>query len=164
MRLPVSKPVWTLLLGVLIGILVTGVGAFIIIPTAMMKVQTAPGDLETTVATIKERAAAEGWVVSGVVALDESIRQHGGPEVARVRLVHLCQPQHAAAIIDDPAARKVSVFMPCTVSVYETDDGEVHVSAMNTSIFGRFLGGTTAQVMGQRIGPEQENILAFLED
>jgi hypothetical protein len=72
-----------------------------------------------------------------------------------VRLVNLCQAKHAAAIMRDDTARRVSVLMPCTISVYEKSDGSVWIGAMNPGLIAPFFGGVIAEIMGGPVAREQ---------
>ena len=166
------------LVGAVIGCLFTLIAVMNIMPGAMIRIQSSPMDVEATVTALKERAEAQGWVVSGVMAIDESIAKHGGGEVPKVRLINFCQPNYAANILNDPEARHVSVFMPCTIAGYEGDDGATQVSSMNAGLLfgvvnaacwnagllGSMMGGTIADVMGKSVARDQAEVLAFLEE
>jgi uncharacterized protein (DUF302 family) len=111
--------------------------------------------LEDTVTRLTDAAKAAGWVVQSIVELEKSIEKNGGGVVRPVRLVNICQARHAARIMHDDTARRVSVLMPCTISVYEKSDGSVWVAAMNPSLIAPFFGGVVARVMGGPIAREQ---------
>ncbi|MDD5388233.1 MAG: DUF302 domain-containing protein [Gallionellaceae bacterium] len=68
--------------------------------------------------------------------LDQSIRKHGGPVVLPVTLVELCEPRHSSKLLANDGDRWVSVFMPCTVSVYEKTDGKIYVANMKAANLG----------------------------
>ena len=111
--------------------------------------------LEDTVTRLTDAAKAAGWVVQSIVELEKSIEKIGGGVVRPVRLVNICQARHAARIMHDDTARRVSVLMPCTISVYEKSDGSVWVAAMNPGLIAPFFGGVVARVMGGPIAREQ---------
>jgi uncharacterized protein (DUF302 family) len=111
--------------------------------------------LEDTVTRLTDAAKAAGWVVQSIVELEKSIEKNGGGVVRPVRLVNICQARHAARIMHDDTARRVSVLMPCTISVYEKSDGSVWVAAMNPGLIAPFFGGVVARVMGGPIAREQ---------
>jgi uncharacterized protein (DUF302 family) len=81
-----------------------------------------------------------------------------GYEVDRVAVLELCQPHHAGRILAEDRAKVVTSMMPCRVSVYETSDGRVIVSRMNTSLMAQAFGGTVASVMAEAT-QENEAIL-----
>lgn len=111
--------------------------------------------LEETVARLTDAAKSAGWVVQSIVELEKSIEKNGGGVVRPVRLVNICQAKHAARIMNDDTARRVSVLMPCTLSVYEKSNGTVWVGAMNPGFIAPLFGGVVAQVMGGPVAREQ---------
>jgi uncharacterized protein (DUF302 family) len=112
---------------------------------------------------LTKAAKAEGWVVSSIQKLDQSIVKHGGPKVRPVRLVNLCHPQHAAKILNVDGARIVSVMMPCTIAVYEKSDGTVWAANMNAKLLGSMFGGVVSEVMAGPVAESQDKFLATLD-
>jgi uncharacterized protein (DUF302 family) len=148
------------LVGFVVGVVALGAALYAFAPGMMLTEQPSRFDLEETVAKLEAAAKEHGWVVSSVKKLDQSVKKHGGPEVRPVRLVNLCQAQHAGKILLDDGARFVSVMMPCTISVYEKSDGSVWVSSMNPGLMGRLFGGTISEVMAGPVATDQK---VFLE-
>jgi len=150
--------------GLLAGVLLAGLVGWKAMPSMMLRERVSPLAFDATVEKIEANAKADGWVVSGVRKLDQSIRKHGGGEVIRVSLIEMCQPHHAAKILNDADSRKVSVLMPCSVSVYEDEQGVVRVVNMNSGLMGRMFGGVISDVMGGSVSREQAEILSFLDE
>jgi uncharacterized protein (DUF302 family) len=148
------------LLGVVVGALALGVVGYLMAPGMMLEEHRSPYGLDDTVKRLEAAAKADGWVVSSIQKLDESVKKHGGPKVAPVRLVNLCQAQHAGKILSEDDARFVSVMMPCTIAVYEKSDGSVWVASMNPGLMGKVFGGVISEVMA---GPVAEAQQRFLE-
>jgi uncharacterized protein (DUF302 family) len=148
------------LFGVLTGLALAGVLAYLFAPGLMISEQESPLSLDATVERLTTAAKEKGWVVSGVKKLDESVKKHGGPDVRAVRLVELCHADHAGKILLDDDARFVSVMMPCTISVYEKSDGSVWMSSLNPGLVGKLFGGVISEVMA---GPVAEAQAGFLE-
>lgn len=152
-----------LLVGVVLGAVLVGAAVWVMMPGMMLKEYRSPLGLEETVTAIKEKAVADGWVVAGVMPLDESVKKNGGGDLPPVRLVNLCQPHHAHAILQEDDNKIVSVMMPCTISVYEKDDGHTYVGAMNAGLLGKMFGGTVARVMGKEVAAAQLDFISFVE-
>lgn len=150
--------------GLLVGVVLAGLVAWKVMPSMMLRERVSPLGFEETVAKIEANAKDGGWVVSGVRKLDQSIRKHGGGDVIPVHLVEMCHPHHAARILNDTDGRKASVLMPCSVSVYEDEQGVVRVVSMNSGLMGRMFGGVISEVMGGKVSREQAEILSFLEE
>jgi len=149
--------------GLVIGMVGTMLVLASLAPRWMLREQLSPYDVPETVQHITNNALARGWVVSSVMPLDESVKKHGGGEVRPVRLVNLCQAQHAARILNEDEARIVSVMMPCTIAVYEKADGRVAVGTMNAQLLGRLFGGVVAEVMAGPVARAQSEFVAFCE-
>jgi len=150
--------------GLLAGVVLVGVVGWSVMPSMMLRERVSPLGFDETVAKIEANAKDGGWVVSGVRKIDQSVRKHGGGEVIRVSLVEMCQPHHAAKILNDIDGRKASVLMPCSVSVYEDEQGVVRVVSLNSGLMGRMFGGVIAEVMGGSVSREQAEILSFLDE
>ncbi|MDO9225684.1 MAG: DUF302 domain-containing protein [Pseudomonadota bacterium] len=149
-------------LGAVLLLALSTVGCSSMIRTAMVNERASPYSMEETIKVISERAKQHGWNTSEPRKLDLSIRKHGGPTVLPVTLVELCEPHHAGKLLANDDDRWVSVFMPCTISVYEKSDGKVYVANMKAENVGSLLGGNVAEVMGNSVAAGQDAILGFL--
>jgi uncharacterized protein (DUF302 family) len=149
-----------LVIGLVAGIILTGLIGWSIMPGSMLKEYPSPYGVDETVDKIKSKALNSNWVVSGVKPLHESIKKHGGGNTRPVMLVNLCQPNHAFNILEQDENRKVSVFMPCTISVFQKSDGSTWIGAMNAGLMGRMFGGRVAEVMSM-VSDEQQRFIEF---
>ena len=149
------------LLGIIATVAVMAIAALTFGPSMMIHEHLSPMGLDDTVNKIVENAKAEGWVVSGVKPLDKSIEKHGGKSVLPVRLIDLCEANHASKILSVDDARFVSVMMPCTVSVYEKADGKIYIAHMNAGLMGKVFGGVIAEVMSGPVTDEQNRFVDF---
>jgi uncharacterized protein (DUF302 family) len=156
-----SKSAVSLVIGFLAGILLLGVVGWTSAPGMMLTETASPYGIEETVDKIKANALAEGWVVAGVKPLHKSVKKHGGGDLPPVMLVNLCQAQHAHKILREEGNRVVSVMMPCTISVYQKDDGKTYIGTMNAGLLGKMFGGTVADVMGKDVAEQQQKFIAF---
>jgi uncharacterized protein (DUF302 family) len=152
----------SLLIGIVVGIALAGATGWLLTPGLMLREYPSPLGVEETVERIKQNALAEGWVVSSVMPLNDSIKQHGGGELPPVRLVNLCQAQHAFKILSADDNKVVSVMMPCTIGVYQKSDGKTYVGTMNAGLLGRAFGGVVARVMGGDVAEAQQRFISFV--
>lgn len=155
------KSTSSLVLGLVIGAVATGAAGWVMMPGLMLHEAQSPYGTEETVNKIKENALAKNWVVSGVKPLHKSIVKHGGGTLPAVMLVNLCEPHHAFNILNADENRKISVFMPCTISVYEKSDGKTYVGTMNAGLLGTMFGGKVAEVM-KTVSADQQSFIGFL--
>lgn len=150
----------SLITGFVAGIVIVAALAWFAMPGLMLQEHASPYGVDETVERIRRNAVDQGWVVSGVRRLDESIRKHGGGDLPPVRLINVCQADHAHRILDEGDQRIVSVMMPCTISVYEKG-GETYIGTMNAGLMGRMFGGTVAEVMGRQVAAQQKRFIEF---
>jgi len=146
--------------GFVLGVALLGAVGWTAMPGMMLKEAVSPYGLQETVDKISENAKQAGWVVAGVKPLHKSVKKHGGGDVLPVMLVNLCQANHASSILSQDADRVVSVMMPCTISVYQKQDGKTYIGYMNAGLLGQMFGGNVANVMGTVSG-EQQGFIAF---
>jgi uncharacterized protein (DUF302 family) len=53
-------------------------------------------------------------------------------------------------------------MMPCTMAIWEADDGKVYLSEMNMSLMAKMFGGNVAKVMGVKVVQNEEEIIQGL--
>ncbi len=129
----------------------------------MIDERVSPYGVEQTIETIRNNAAAIGWVTPAVKNMNRSIQKHGGLAIpATVRIVELCNPHHASKILSNTEGRYAALMMPCAVAVYTKEDGKTYVSSMKAGRVGQMMGGIVAEVM-HTVDQDQQQILRFLE-
>ncbi|MGA7982132.1 MAG: DUF302 domain-containing protein [Chromatiaceae bacterium] len=151
----------SLLIGFLAGVILVGVVGWLMMPGLMLKEYQSPFGVDETVEKIKQNAVTEGWVVSGVTPLNNSVKKHGGGDLPPVRLINLCEPHHAFNILKEDKNKIVSVMMPCTISVYQKSDGKTYIGTMNAGLLGKMFGGAVAKVMGGEVAEQQQKFISF---
>jgi len=147
-------------IGILIGVVVTGLAVFALMPSMMLKTYETTYNYDETIKLLKERIEAAGWVVSGVSDMNQSLSKQGVDFEPRVTLISLCRPDYAESVLKSD--RYVSVMMPCKFSVWEDDDGKIYLTKMNMGLMGKMFGGNIAKVMGQQVAVDEEKILEGL--
>ncbi|PVX52126.1 uncharacterized protein (DUF302 family) [Balneicella halophila] len=144
-----------LLLGVFIALLIV----YWLVPRKMINTQESLYDFDTTVAKIVANAEKEGWGLQGIKRIDESIEKANLEAKAKVALIEICHPEHASKMINDPKSTHISVMMPCTISVYETEDKKVIIATMNIKPMSWMFGGTVKEVMGGPVYKSQKRFI-----
>ena len=76
-------------------------------------------------------------------------------------LVNLCNAEHAYQTLKTDENKKISVFMPCTISVYEKTDGSVWLGYMNAKLLGDMFGGEVSKVM-REVDADQQSFIEFV--
>ena len=151
------------LVGFVLGVVTSVFVAWNVMPGMMLKEAKSPYSIEETVAKIKTNAEAKGWVIPSVKPLHKSIKKHSGGKhiVPPVMLVNLCNAEHAYNTLLKDENKKISVFMPCTISVYEKTDGSVYLGYMNAKLLGDMFGGDVSKVM-REVDADQQSFIKFV--
>ncbi len=150
-----------ILSGFIIGIIVTMIAGWLMMPKLMLTEHQSPYSVEETVEKIIQNAKAEGWVIPSIQALHQSIEKHKAGKLLPVTLINLCQANHAYNILKEDQNKIVSVMMPCTISVYQKSDGKTYIGTMNAGLLGAMFGGTVAEVMGGVVADQQQKFIDF---
>ncbi len=129
-----------------------------VMPKAMITVKESRLGFDETVAYLEEAVVDAGWTHVGTKDMQKSMVKHGVTFEKRIKVVELCKAEYAKDVLTTD--RHVSALMPCRFAVWESDDGTVRVSKMNTGLMGKMFGGKIAEVMGGKVGPEEEAMLA----
>lgn len=144
----------------LTGMIIIGVLGWNMMPSMMLHEVQSPYNLTETVAKIKSNTLAGGWVIPSIKPLHKSVKKHGGGDLRPIMLVNICQAHHAYSVLKNESDRRLSVFMPCTISVYEKDDGKTYIATMNAGLLGKMFGGNVAVVM-KDVATDQQSFIAF---
>lgn len=145
-------------IGILAGVLLTGVVAWLVLPGMMLEIRESPYDtVEETCDRLADTIEDKGWSNQAVRDMNASMAKRGVEMDRPVRVVELCNANHAKAVLN--ASPEVSTMMPCAWGVYEGEDGNVYVSGMNMGLMGQMFGGTIAEVMGGTVAEDEEEML-----
>ncbi|WP_169304793.1 DUF302 domain-containing protein [Chloroherpeton thalassium] len=122
-------------------------------------------DIDTTVAKIREAIEADSvntvnwefFLKRETDELDETIKTKKPGEfddLGRVCLIEICNKTYSRQILQAADDRFITTFLPCTIAVYEKEDGTVWIARMNTKRLGQVWGGTIEDVMSQLVTPD----------
>ena len=133
----------------------------------MVQERVSPLGFDDTVNKIIANAESQGWKIprkgkGNPAAIHKSIKKHIGKTVLPVKVIKLCNPDYAYALLKDDDTRYVSVMMPCSISVYKKSDGNTYVANMKADNMGAMMGGTVAEVMDGPVSGDQAKMLEFL--
>ncbi len=143
-----AKSLSLVLTGLIAGIAITLAAGYLGAPRLMFVTTESPLGHDQTVEAIQTAASASGWKIPTVHRLNLGLKKLGH-EVAPVSVVELCQPEYAARVLADDTGRSVSSMMPCRVSVYDTGDGRVMISRMNSGLLGSMFEQPVSGIMRQ---------------
>ncbi|MBK6965719.1 MAG: DUF302 domain-containing protein [Bacteroidales bacterium] len=114
-------------------------------PAVMIESESRFGFSET-VDLLSKTIVESGWKVTITHDLQETMKKNG-KEVMPVKVIELCNPNHAYQILSKDELRSVSPMLPCRISVYEKADGKTYVSRMNAPAFAGMIGGAAGETI-----------------
>lgn len=145
--------------GFLIGVVVVAIGAWQFGGGLMLKEYPSPYGLEETAARIQHNIKDAGWSLSGLRSPSVTIRKLGGT-VPSVLLIEACNADYSKPMIKDRDTRILTILMPCTITVYEGDDGKTYIGLMNSGLMGQLFGRMVAGIMA-KVAEDQQKFITF---
>lgn len=146
------------LVGILAGVALSAVALWRAAPSLMIVTEPGAKGFDETVAAVQEALAAKGWKSPSTMDMNATLAKHGQELGPRVKVIQLCQPAYAREILETD--RQVACMMPCSIAVWEDDQGAVQVSKINSGVIGKLFGGNISRVMGDKVSKEVDEILA----
>ncbi len=150
-----------LLLGVAIGVVVTGLFAKSMMRSKMVVPEKSAHSFDETCARIEKTVGdADGWsfpIESFDMAAKLAEKNALPGNVRRIRQYYVCSPPVAKKVLGD--SPHLSAIMPCTWAVYEKADDTVWVSKMNIPMMSKVMGG----VVGESMAVVAEAEAGFME-
>lgn len=146
----------------LFAVLAIGYAAYIKAPDLMFVTKQSQHSFDKTVQIITEKVTEEGWVYSGESKISKSVAAHGGGTLPPITVLKVCNADHAYNILKTQKFRYLSAMMPCSISVYEGDDGKIYVSHFNTKLMGMLFPDPVKTIMTQDVTNFLNNITAQL--
>ena len=101
---------------------------------------------EQTVEILKSAAEKNGWNVPAIHDLQQSLAK-SGKHVKPVKVLEICKPKYSGQMLELNDERIMSVMMPCRISVYEKNDGKVHIALLNVESMTGGLPSYIARIM-----------------
>ena len=145
--------------GFVAGIVLVAILAWQLGGGLMVREYPSPYGLEETAARIQHNMKDAGWSLSGLRSPSNTIRKLGAT-VPNVLLIEACNADYSKPIIKDRDTRILSILMPCTITVYEDDDGKVYIGLMNSALMGQLFGRMVAGVMA-KVADDQAKFITF---
>jgi uncharacterized protein (DUF302 family) len=148
----------SLLVGLVVGIVLTGVTVWILMPKLMIQVHESKLSLDDTVSTLEKAALDRKWKVPKIYDIQKTLVDSGFPDMTPLKILSICQPSHAYNILKEDKDKIVTAIMPCRMAVYKGNDGKVYIAEMNMGMMTKMFGGNIARIMGQVAIEEKEMV------
>ncbi len=91
--------------------------------------KTVKGDFEQVLAKVPEVLKAEGFGVLTRIDVKATLKEKIGVDFRRYQILGACNPKYAHQALTADAS--VGALLPCSVAVWEEDDGRVTVNAVD---------------------------------
>lgn len=131
-------------------------------PRAIVKEDKSPHDFATTLKRLKEQLAKDGWNLLTEIDLGGRIAKKGVHLPGGLVILELTSGGTTIPLLKDEATRYVAGLMPCSVSVYALDNGQVVVSRMNASLMAGAMEPRIAEVLGKSMAKLDASVAAAL--
>ena len=138
-----------LLIGLIIGVAVTGLAVWKLMPNLMITIHRSQLPVDETVAAVEKAALTRQWKVPKTYDIQKTLQDAGHADMTPLKIVSICQPHHAYNILQNDRDKLVAAIMPCRVGVYQGRDGQTYIAEMNMGLMSKLFGGNIATVMGE---------------
>lgn len=131
-------------------------------PRAIVTETLSPVSFANTVAALKTRLAADGWNLVAEIDLGTRLAKKNVNLPGGLVILEFTSGGATIPLLKDEATRYVAGLMPCSVSVYARDNGQVVVSRMNAAAMAPMLEPRLAGVLKQSAARMDQGIEAAL--
>lgn len=135
-------------------------------PRAIVVENASRADFSTTLKTLKEQLAADGWNLVAEIDLGERLAKKNVQIPGGLVILEMTSGGNTIPLLKNEETRYVSALMPCSVSVYGMSDGQVVISRMNASRMADMLDPRLADAMKKsaaKLDKSVDSALARLE-
>lgn len=149
--MPLKKPILTLLLpfAMLASAAVQASQTAQPDPRAIVKEDASPHDFAATVGKLKAQLVQDGWTLLAEIDLGSRIAKKGVHLPGGLVILELTSGGSTIPLLKDESTRHVAGLMPCSVSVYALDNGQVRVSRMNAGLMTGMMDPKIADALGK---------------
>lgn len=116
-------------------------------PRAIVVEDVSRADFATTLKTLKEQLAADGWNLVAEIDLGQRLAKKNVQIPGGLVILEMTSGGNTIPLLKNEETRYVSALMPCSVSVYGMSDGRVIISRMNANLMAGMLDPRLAEAM-----------------
>ncbi len=150
------------IIGLVLGLIIMALMVKVMMPNMMFATYKSKLGFDETVSSLEESAKKLGWTIPEIRDLQQDYIEAGLEDMTKVKILYFCNAQGGYNILKDDDYKKMSVMMPMGVSVYETNNGQVRIAAMNIGFMSMMFSGTVKKVLqegGENFRNSVENII-----
>ena len=151
-------------IGLVLGLIIMVLMVKVMMPNMMFATFKSKLGFDETVSSLEESAKKNGWTIPEIRDLQQDYIQAGLEDMTKIKILYFCNPQGGYKILKDDDYKKMSVMMPMGVSVYETNDGQVGIAAMNIGFMSMMFSGTVKKVLQEGGGNFRNSVENIIEN
>ncbi len=149
-------------LGFVFGIFFTGITLNLTAQNFLIKEVVSPYDFEKTVNVITNRIKLNpNWHVVNMIDQDAEVQKYGGKAIGKTAIIQYCSGKYASEMLLDDSRKKMAIFMPKTIAVYEKNNGKVYIALSNGAFMGKIFNEKTGDII-EKVSLEVEGIMNFM--
>ncbi|MDD3050052.1 MAG: DUF302 domain-containing protein [Candidatus Cloacimonetes bacterium] len=148
-------------LGLIIGIFLSFILIYKLMPRLMFNVHTSKYSFSETVYRLENSILKNEWDIQRIYDIGECLANYNYENYRNVIIFSICKADNVNAVLEKDEDRKITAMMPCRIGVYETDDGDVKISSLNMSLMSRLFGSRISKIM-QNVYKDERRILSEL--
>ena len=121
-----------------------------------------PLGFEETLERLEANAKDQGWKVPEKWKVDfqRNFMKVTDTDIGPNRVIKMCEPFAAAKLLLKDEYKKLTAMMPCTIAVYQKNDGKVYVAMFDLKVMGEMFGGDVRE-MAKELAPQMDAMLKF---
>lgn len=120
------------------------------------------GDFDTVVEQTINALEGEGFGVLCDIDVQQTLKKKLGEDFRQYRILGACNPPLAHQALEEEL--QLGTLLPCNVVVYETDDGEIGVSAVDPEAMLSIVDNPELDVVASEVRERFERVLAELPE
>ena len=152
-----------LIIGLVLGLIIMTFMVKVMMPKMMFATYKSKLDFDETISSLEESAKKNGWTIPEIRDLQHDYIEQGLEDMTKLKILYFCNAQGGYNILKDDDYKKMSVMMPMGVSVYETNDGQVGIAAMNIGFMSMMFSGTVKKVLQEGGGNFRNSVENIIE-
>ncbi len=151
------------IIGLVLGFIIMALMVKGMMPNMMFATYKSKLDFDETVSSLEESAKKNGWTIPEIRDLQQDYIEAGLEDMTKVKILYFCNAQGGYDILKNDDYKKMSVMMPMGVSIYETNDGQVKIAAMNIGFMSMMFSGTVKKVLQNGGGNFRNSVKNVIE-
>ncbi len=151
------------IIGLVLGLIIMAFMVKVMMPKMMFATYKSKLNFDETISSLEESAKKNGWTIPEIRDLQQDYIEEGLEDMTKVKILYFCNAQGGYNILKDDDYKKMSVMMPMGVSVYETNDGQVRIAAMNIGFMSMMFSGTVKKVLQEGGGNFRKSVENIVE-